>query len=56
MVGDVLEVSGNGTTASGAKLTVGTGGIRQSTAGTNNNTGTALTVGQTYNVFFPNNR
>jgi len=54
VVGDVLDVSGNGTAGTGAKLTVGTGGIRQNTAGTNNNAGTALTVGSTYNVFFPN--
>ncbi len=54
VVGDVLDVSGNGTAGTGAKLTVGTGGIRQTTAGTNNVAGTALTVGSTYNVFFPN--
>ena len=54
VVGDVLDVSGNGTAATGAKLTVGTGGIRQHVGGTNNPTGTALTVGNTYNVFFPN--
>ena len=54
VVGDILDVSGNGTAATGAKLTVGTGGIRQHVGGTNNPTGTALTVGNTYNVFFPN--
>ena len=53
VVGDVITVSGTGTAASGGKITVGTGGLRTDTAGTNNAPLTALTVGNSYKAFFP---
>ena len=53
-VGQVLSVNaGNPTFGSGAQITVGVGGIRQANAGTQNGAGTAITVGNSYKVFFP---
>ncbi len=53
VVGDVITVNSTGTAASGGKITIGTGGLRTDTAGTNNVPLTALTVGNSYKAFFP---
>ncbi len=53
-VGDVCDINAGFAGAAGAQITIGTGGIRSDGAGTNNALGTALTVGSTYKVFFPN--